>query len=44
MKSILLTEQNVLDIYKKLISRQEVSQEELDQVLVRFNELAGVQK
>lgn len=43
MKSILLTEENVLDIYKKLCSNQEISDEELEQVLARFNELADVQ-
>ena len=38
-KSILLTEENVFDVYKKLSNRQEISTEELEQVKQRFFEL-----
>lgn len=41
MKKIELTEENVLDVYKKLSSNQEISQEELDKVLKRFYELVN---
>ena len=38
-KSILLTENNVLDIYKKLIDKKEVSEEEKAKVIKRFYEI-----
>ncbi len=41
MTSFLLTESNVLDIYKKLSSNQEIPQKELGQVLERFYELVN---
>lgn len=41
MSKIILTEENVLDVYKKLSSNQEISQEELDKVLKRFYELVN---
>lgn len=43
MKGLLLTEENALDIYKKLCAKQEIPQEELNRVLARFNELVNAQ-
>ncbi len=39
MKEIILTEANVLDIYKKLCAKENIPQEEHDKVLIRFYEL-----
>ncbi len=39
MKEIILTEANVLDIYKKLSAKENIPQEEHDKVLNRFYEL-----
>ena len=39
---IILSESNVLDIYKKLSARESVSKEELDDVLKRFNQLVCI--
>lgn len=41
MGKLILTEENVLDVYKKLSSNQEITQEELDKVLERFYELVN---
>lgn len=38
---IILTESNVLDIYKKLVNREAIPQEEHDAVLTRFRELVN---
>ena len=40
-KVFILTESNVLDIYKKLNNNEEIPQEELDAVLKRFYELSN---
>lgn len=41
MGKLILTEENVLDVYRKLSSNQEITQEELDKVLERFYELVN---
>lgn len=38
---ILLTENNVVDIYKKLVNNDDISQEEIEQVKKRFFELVN---
>ena len=43
-KQILMTESNVLDIYKKLTNKQEISEEELEQVKKRFYQLVNYPK
>ncbi len=40
---ILLTENNVVDIYKKLVNNDDISQEEIEQVKKRFFELVNYQ-
>ncbi len=40
-KQILLTEENILDIYRKLVNKDTISQEELEQVKERFFELVN---
>lgn len=39
--SILLTEQNILPIYKQLVGKEEIDQTELDQVKQRFKVLVA---
>lgn len=41
---ILLTENNVVDIYKKLVNKENISQEEIEQVKERFYELVNCQR
>lgn len=41
MGKLILTEENVLDVYIKLSSNQEITQEELGKVLDRFYELVN---
>ena len=41
---ILLTESNVVDIYKKLVNKENISQEEIEQVKERFYELVNCQQ
>lgn len=41
-KEIILNENNVIDIYKKLVDHQEVSNEEIEAVKRRFYELINV--
>lgn len=38
-----LTENNVVDIYKKLVNKENISQEEIEQVKERFYELVNCQ-
>lgn len=38
-KTIILTEENVLDIYKKLSNNESISEEEIEKVKARFFEL-----
>ena len=38
-KTIILTESNVLDIYRKLLKSEDIPQEELEYVKKRFKEL-----
>lgn len=38
---IILTESNVIVIYKKLVNRQDIDDKELEQVVARFNELVN---
>lgn len=40
---ILLTEKNVIYIYKKLVNNDDISQEEIEQVKERFFELVNYQ-
>ena len=40
-KVILLTESNVLDVYKKLVNKEEISDEELSEVQKRFFDLVN---
>ncbi len=40
---IVLTENNVVDIYKKLVNNDDISQEEIEQVKKRFFELVNYQ-
>lgn len=40
-KVFLLTESNVLDIYKKLVNKEEISDEELSEVQKRFFDLVN---
>lgn len=40
-KVFLLTESNVLDVYKKLVNKEEISDEELSEVQKRFFELVN---
>lgn len=40
-KVFILTESNVLDVYKKLVNNEEIPQDELDKVLKRFFELSN---
>lgn len=40
-KVFILTESNVLDVYKKLVNKEEIPQDELDKVLKRFFELSN---
>ena len=39
----LLTENNVVDIYKKLVNTEDINQEEIEQVKERFFELVNYQ-
>ena len=40
-KVFLLTESNVLDVYKKLVNNEEISDEELSEVQKRFFDLVN---
>ena len=40
-KQIILTEENVVYIYKKLLNKEQISQEETEQVKKRFFELVN---
>jgi hypothetical protein len=40
-KVFLLTESNVLDVYKKLVNKEEISDEELSEVQKRFFDLVN---
>lgn len=40
-KVFLLTESNVLDVYKKLVNKEEISNEELSEVQKRFFDLVN---
>lgn len=38
-EKIILTEENVLDVYKKLVNKEEIREEELEAVKQRFYKL-----
>ena len=42
-EAIILTEENVIDIFKKLSNQQTVSVEEIERVKARFKELVNAQ-
>lgn len=42
MCEILLTEANVIDVYRKLVNKEEVPMEEIEHVKQRFRQLADM--